>query len=207
MVEHEQTLLAEMLKESILQGTTPCLTIISNSMSPLLRSGDQVGLREMVPTQAQPGQIITFSSSNDGRELITHRVAGVVMENGEEKIATFGDRTLRLDSPVAHEAVIGQVIWRRREGHFVDLMNGQGAWLSEKLAHHANNNLERASGLHIGSSEWDNDIINTSNEICSRQRSRLSTRVYLRFSFLWASLLILYSEYLPHSGKTEDHAS
>ena len=200
MVEHEQTLLAEMLKESIQRGITPSLTVISDSMSPLLRTGDQVGLQELAPTQARPGQIITFSNPNDERELITHRVAGVVLEKGQEKIAAFGDRSLLFDAPVACENIIGLVIWRRSKNNVVNLLSGHGASLNQKLAQLARRNLERTSGLKLGCSSLESDYLRQANEICRQQRVQPGTRTYLRIRYLWASLIILYSGYLAQVG-------
>ena len=203
MTQYESAFLAEMLKESIQQGTTPSLMVVSNSMSPLLCSGDQVGLQVLVPSQAQLGQIITFSNSNDPDDLITHRVADTVIVNGKAKIATFSDRTLQFDMPVAHEDVVGLVIWRRRKGHVLDLMSGQGAWLNKKLSRQAREGLRRATGLRLGSSELDSETINRSNEICRRYRKKVSARILWRANYLWASLLTLYTEHLPNTGKEE----
>ena len=150
MVDDEQFLLVQMLRESIQQGITPSLTVISDSMSPLLRQGDKVGLRKLPPEQAEPGQIITFSKPHEGQSLITHRIAGVVLDNGEEKLATFGDRSLLLDTPVNLEDVVGLVIWRQRGNHAINLMSGPGARLNKKLANRANKNLKMASGFEIG---------------------------------------------------------
>ncbi|NCF65610.1 MAG: S24 family peptidase [Anaerolineaceae bacterium] len=58
MTQYETVFLADLLKESIQQGTTPSLTVVGDSMSPLLRSGDQVGLQIAVLSQLQAGQII-----------------------------------------------------------------------------------------------------------------------------------------------------
>ena len=206
MAEFEATLLAEMLRESIKQGTTPSLAVTSNSMSPLLRSGDHVGLQELVPSKAQPGQIITFSNTGQD-DLITHRIAGIVLENGEAKIATLGDRTLLFDVPVAPEDVVGQVIWRRRNGRTLNLMSGRGAWLSGKLEYQAREELRRATGLRLGNNELDSESINRSNGMCRRYRKNLGARILWRINYLWASMLAITAEYLPNSGETEDYAS
>ncbi len=203
MAKYKPAFLADMLKESLQQGITPSLTISSNSMSPLLRSGDRVGLQLLDPAAAQPGQIITFSNSTDPDDLITHRVAGTALENGEAKIATYGDRTLLFDNPVAHEDVLGIVIWRRRHGRLLNLMSGQGAGLSEKLTLRARESLKRATGLQTDIHELDSVTINKSNQLCLRYRKKMSVRILSRANYLWASLLTLFVEYSPNSGRKE----
>ena len=116
MAGEEQSIVAEMLRESLQYGASPSLTVVSNSMSPLLRSGDQVVLSSVGPRQIEAGQTITFVTADDRRILITHRVAGSVAGNGNSTVSTFGDRSLLFDPPVAVEDVIGQVVCRRRNG-------------------------------------------------------------------------------------------
>ena len=203
MAEYKPAFLADMLKESLRQGITPSLTISSNSMSPLLRCGDRVGLQMLDPASAQPGQIITFSNSNDPDDLITHRVAGTALNNGEAKIATYGDRTLLFDSPVAHEDVLGIVTWRRRNGRFLNLMSGQGARLSKKLTQRSRESLKRATGLQPNIHELDNVKIYKSNQLCLRYKKKMIVRILSRANYLWASLLTLFTEYSPNSGREE----
>lgn len=202
MAEFEGTLLAEILRESIKQGTTPNLVVTSNSMSPLLQSGDRIGLQDFVPAEAQPGQIITFSDTNRDN-LITHRIAGSVLENGKIKLVTFGDRTLLFDMPVAAEDVVGQVIWRRRNGRTLDLMSGLGAWLNCKLDGQAREGLKRASGLRLGNNKLDSKTINRSNGVCRNYRRNLGARIRFRINYLWASALTILVEYFSNSGWEE----
>ncbi len=194
-------MLAEMLRDSIRQGTTPSLTIISNSMSPLLRAGDKVGLQELNLANAQPGQIITFLQEESGAKLITHRIAGMFMENGENKIATFGDRSLLFDYPTAHGDIVGQVAWRQRNDRILNLITGRGAWLSEKLAREAKNNLVRTSGFRSDQQALDSDALLLANKKCQQQRKKLGTRICLRFRYLWAFLLVAYTQSLTRLGQ------
>lgn len=200
MAKYKPAVLADMLKESIRQGTTPSLTVTSNSMSPLLRAGDQVGLQQLLPSDAQPGQIITFADSANPGDLITHRMAGTSMANGEVRFATYGDRSLLFDCPVAPEDVVGVVIWRQRNGRILDLKDGQGAWLNKKLAEHSREGLRRASGLQPGNQELDKETVSRSNEQCHRNRKKASVRLLGRVNYLWASTLTLFTEYFPKSS-------
>ncbi len=201
MSDDEQFMLVQILKESVQQGMTPSLTVISDSMSPMLCRGDKVGLRQLPPNHAEPGQIITFANPDDGQRLITHRVAGVFLENGKDKLATYGDRSLLLDLPVSFDDVIGLVVWRQRESNYIDLMSGLGAWLNKKLAIRAHKNLELATGLDIGKrTAIDSETVLLSNETCQRQRRKISKRLYFRLSYLWAYILTIASDFLSRGN-------
>jgi hypothetical protein len=199
MADYKPAFLADMLKESIRQGTTPSLTVTSNSMSPMLRAGDQVGLQELVPALAQPGQIITFSDSSNLDNLITHRMAGTSLVNGEVQFITYGDRTLLFDTPVALDNVVGFVVWRRRNSHILDLSSGQGAWLNAKLAKQSQIGLKRTTGIRPGIQDFDHTTAIRCNEHGQRFRKRASVRLLSRVNYLWASMLVLYTENFPKS--------
>lgn len=203
MAEYKRAFLADMLKESIQQGTTPSLTVSSNSMSPLLRSGDQIGLQKLDPAAAQPGQIITFTNLNEADDLITHRVAGTTLDHGVEKIATYGDRSLLFDSPVAFDDVLGVVVWRRRSGRVLNLANGRGAKLSKTLGRQARERIRDATGLPPDHYELNRKSLVDSNQLCLRYRKKMSVRFLWRAKYLWASILTLFMEYLPQSRGQE----
>jgi hypothetical protein len=194
MTQYEPVFLAELLKESIQQGTTPSLTVVSSSMSPLLRSGDQVGLQIVELAQIRRGQIVTFSNPRDPADLVTHRVVGTIPAEEASKIITFGDRTLMFDMPISMENVVGRVIWRRRNGRVLDLESGKGAWLSDKLAQQAFALLQRLSGMPLDDDELELDTIDKSNELYRQSGSKMSTRLLRRANYLWASILAYYAD-------------
>lgn len=124
-------LLANLLKESLSKGQQPILWIESESMSPLLRRGDQVVLEWVAYTQLEAGDIITVWTAE---HLLTHRFWGLV--NG--RLQTRGDRLLELDPLVTSEAFIGRVcLWRREQNgnrQTFNLKEGSGRWLNGHLA-------------------------------------------------------------------------
>ncbi len=203
MAEYRPAFLAEMLKESIQQGITPSLTVSSNSMAPLLRSGDHIGLQKWEAATAQPDQIITFSNSNDPDDLITHRLAGTILENDAEKLVTFGDRSLLFDLPVARHDALGVVVWRRRNGRTLSLVNGPGAKLSQTLGRQARERISRATGLPLDKYEFDRATIERSNELCLRYRRKMSIRFLWRTTYLWALIHTLLVDFFAHSGGQE----
>jgi len=168
-------------------------------MSPLLRSGDQVGLQIIVLSQIRHGQIITFSSPHDPAELVTHRVVGTISDEEASKIVTFGDRTLMFDAPITMEDVVGRVIWRQRKGRILNLDCGKGAWLSNKLAQQAKALLQRTSGMSLDDNELEIDVIDKANELYRQNGRKLSARLLRRANYLWASILTYYADSLLFS--------
>ncbi|MCA9990591.1 MAG: S26 family signal peptidase, partial [Anaerolineales bacterium] len=73
MADVNPSLVAELLQESLQRGQTPFVTITSNSMAPLLRRGDQIGLEALPAGQLRPGDIILLRAPG---ELVCHRYWG-----------------------------------------------------------------------------------------------------------------------------------
>lgn len=120
-------LVADMLRQSLADGQRPFLTISSDSMTPLLRTGDQVGLEAVASNQLQIGDIITLEQ---GDHLLTHRFWGL---DGNGRLQTRGDRPLTFDPPAATNQLLGRVVARRRAGKELALTNGSGHRLHRHL--------------------------------------------------------------------------
>jgi len=70
MAEIEPKLIADLLRQSMQDGSTPLLNVISDSMSPLFKSGDQVQLSPTSLKSLRMGDVVVVHGST---ELITHR--------------------------------------------------------------------------------------------------------------------------------------
>ncbi len=125
------TQLTLLLRDSLQQGRPTNLTVTSNSMTPLLQTGDQITLEPVRVSQLEPGDIITFATEN---HLITHRFWGLAASQGESQLHTRGDRTLCFDPSVAATNLVGRVIRRRRQESTLDLTYGWGQQLNRHLA-------------------------------------------------------------------------
>lgn len=123
-------LLAEMLREAMAQGKLPFVTVISNSMSPLFRRGDQVQLAPATAERLRPGDIIVIAGPAN---LITHRYWGYLRHDGQTQLIMRGDRPQHFDRPVAASSLVGQVVARRRKGRLLTLNSGAGKWLNHLL--------------------------------------------------------------------------
>ena len=119
--------LADMLRESLANGRRPRLAITSNSMSPLLRVGDQIILADTPLSQLNPGDIITIETD---QHLLTHRF----WFNQNTSLITRGDRCLDYDPPVRKEKYIGRAIIRKRNGKYLKIETGFGKWLNDHLS-------------------------------------------------------------------------
>jgi signal peptidase I len=124
-------LMAELLQESLRQGQRPLLTVTSNSMSPLLRRGDQVTIEAISAEQLQPGDTALFAA---GDWLISHRYWGRRKVAGETWLLTRGDHQRGFDAPWPASQLTGRVVGRWRHGRYLSLIDGPGGRLNRLLS-------------------------------------------------------------------------
>jgi signal peptidase len=83
-------------------------TILSGSMSPSLKVGDMVLVREVPASSVRPGDVIQFW--RDG-EAVVHRVVEVRQEGGSWSFITKGDANSSPDpTPVSSSQLMGKVV-------------------------------------------------------------------------------------------------
>lgn len=181
---------AALLREALSQGKTPYLTVTSNSMSPLLRRGDQIGLSACHLQNLKPGDLIVL---NDGDQLTTHRFWGTYERDGNAWLLTRGDRPLKFDPPWPAGQYVGQAIVRRRGNRALWLDRGAGRWLNARL-----NQLARLEGALFGHPTVN--IPQPSRSLLQRFLIHVTRRVL----FLYAALLTLLCTALG-SSKEEQH--
>lgn len=91
------------------------LTVLSGSMAPTIYAGDIIIVQPLAPgAEIHRGDIITFRSQEDSQMLITHRVVGMVLINGQAAAyATKGDANDSADlTPLAPDRIMGRYSWR-----------------------------------------------------------------------------------------------
>lgn len=87
----------------------------SDSMSPLIRPGDQLCLRPLASTDARPGMIIAFQRDGD---LIVHRLLRATPAG----LVTKGDALVDADAPVSTGEIVARVAAiRSPAGRLIDL--------------------------------------------------------------------------------------
>lgn len=157
--------LADVLREYIRKDRIARLTISSDSMAPLLKSGDVIGLQSVDSSDVQPGQIITFCDPRDPQILITHRVAASGQDDlGEQFFVTRGDHILLFDPVVKFGDIVGRVVWRIRDGRLLHLDQGSGAWLSRQLGKIAERERRQITGIDLESVQLSPDAVAAANK-------------------------------------------
>jgi signal peptidase len=72
----------------------PVMTMLSGSMTPVIRTGDEIVDDQVTATQAehlQVGQIVSFREAAGSTTIITHRIIAVHDTNGQVSYVTKGD--------------------------------------------------------------------------------------------------------------------
>ncbi|MCI0396967.1 MAG: signal peptidase I [Chloroflexi bacterium] len=186
MANVEPSLLAELLRETMARGQLPFLTIASNSMAPLVRRGDQIGIAPARPEELQPGDVIVVMGQG---ELVTHRYWGCLEQNGRRRLVTRGDRQRHFDRPVAEASLVGRVVARRRQNRLLSLSEGPGRRLNHSLAGLARLDIRLFSApvYNEGQDNWPS--LMAGGRFAAQGLPNLPTRLVRRLLYGWAALL------------------
>ncbi|WP_458205654.1 signal peptidase I [Haladaptatus sp. NG-SE-30] len=91
-------------------GAEQSYVVISGSMSPTIKAGDVVVVRDTPANAIEEGDVITFETTDSRPSRITHRVVEVVRTDGELQFRTKGDANEEPDPKlVPANRLIGQV--------------------------------------------------------------------------------------------------
>jgi hypothetical protein len=100
----------------------------SDSMSPLIRPGDQLCLGPLEPTGARTGMIIAFLR---GGALIVHRLLGATRAG----FVTKGDALAEADAPLSTREIVARVVAIRSPGgRVIDLERAPWPQIGRVLA-------------------------------------------------------------------------
>lgn len=186
MPEMDPALLAELLREALREGKSPYLTVVSNSMSPLIRRSDQIKLAPITTEQLRPGDIIVYEGPAN---LITHRFWGFVTDRDQTQIVTRGDRPQHFDKPFAPTHLVGQVIGRRRKQQFLDLAQGIGKRLNNHLASVARLEIRLFASSPAVTDNMRIELPESGR--FSTTNNNLLVRIIRRILYSWAIILTL----------------
>lgn len=114
------------LQAGVAQGRLALLEVSSNSMQPLLRQGDEIGVVAARPDQLQIGDVVVFG---DNAHFTTHRYWG----HQDHRLLSRGDASTVFDPPWLPAALLGRVVMRQRREHKLWLDRGRGQWLNQAL--------------------------------------------------------------------------
>lgn len=104
----------ELTRSSLAAAGRLRLSVISDSMAPLVRRGDAVWVAPAEPAVLRHGDVIVVQRED---ELVTHRLVAV----RDEMWFTKGDSVSSLDPPVNTDAILGRVVAVERDGTQIDL--------------------------------------------------------------------------------------
>src|SRR5438045_3104220 len=97
-----------------LEGGNPFrFRIVTESMRPSLRAGDDVIVQAVAWQQLRIGDVVLCDS---GRMLVAHRLLAVRSPAGQPLLVTKGDANWRLDAPYELRAYRGRVVRVERAG-------------------------------------------------------------------------------------------
>jgi len=112
--------ITELLNEQLEQGNTFVLTVVSNSMSPLIRAADKVMVEKFVPEKLHTGDIILYKYR---QTFCMHRYILKRKSNKAVEYITKGDRFFRFDRPFSEDKIIGKIKAIKRNDVQLDLSN------------------------------------------------------------------------------------
>lgn len=123
------------------------LTVISNSMWPLLRTGDKIRVQPTEPSAIRVDEVVVVRR---GTDLITHRLIAV---DGEQWL-TCGDNAVLIDAAVSPAACLGRVIAIEGGDQPIDLTQTRWAQLNHRLGQigRVHWRINRALGVTAASS-------------------------------------------------------
>ena len=104
--------------------------VVSRSMYPTIKIGDQVLVEKVRPDEVRFGDIIVFRQN---RRLVIHRVIGKSEHGGQFHFLEKGDANLQ-SSLVSAEDIIGKVIIIRSQARTLNTTSGVGRLLQLILA-------------------------------------------------------------------------
>ncbi len=103
------------LIQNRLSGGSPAVAgyqvyvVLSGSMNPAFDTGSIVFVKPTEPAEIAEGDIITFRSSGDSTRLTTHRVVGMIRDNGLSFVTRGDANNINDPNPVPSENVVGRV--------------------------------------------------------------------------------------------------
>jgi signal peptidase len=82
------------------------LNVQTGSMVPTFRPGDALIMQRLQPSKLKPGMIVSYKSSRNPNELITHRAVTI----GSQGFQTKGDAMHSPDPAVRNNLLVGRVV-------------------------------------------------------------------------------------------------
>lgn len=94
------------------------MVVLSGSMRPAIKAGDMIIAKDVKWQDIKEGDVITYRVNQE--TLVTHRVIGILQQEGRVMFRTKGDANNMDDqAPVAPEQIIGALAFRIPYGGYI----------------------------------------------------------------------------------------
>ena len=111
MSDIDPKIIAELTIISLREGKNPFVTVTSNSMAPLIRTGDELQIATAAVSDLMPGDIIALDT---GDGMLAHRYWNLIQGGDDDLLLTKGDSSVEFDPPFELADYVGLIIARRR---------------------------------------------------------------------------------------------
>jgi signal peptidase len=126
--QQASVVLSRLLRDLLRDGRTVRLELTGHSMTPFIRSGDEVTLAPCPRGRPRPGDVVAYVAGVD--RLVVHRIVG----RAAGRLVARGDVAPSTDPPLRPDDVLGLVTRVERRGRSVRIGLGFErralAWLS-----------------------------------------------------------------------------
>ncbi|MGH2493484.1 MAG: hypothetical protein ACRDIV_02165 [Ktedonobacteraceae bacterium] len=116
-LSQDSAMIATLYIEAVRKGQPQWFRVISGSMHPLLRIGEEVRVEPATAGQIAVGEIAAFET---GEGLVIHRIVQRRQEDAGVQLVEMSDVHFRVGR-VDAEAVVGRVVAIRRDHTYIDL--------------------------------------------------------------------------------------
>ncbi len=111
MPDIDPQIIAELTIVSLREGKNPFVTVTSNSMAPLIRTGDELQIAAVAVSELKPGDIIALDT---GDGMLAHRYWNLIQGRDKDLLLTKGDSSVEFDPPFELAKYVGLIIARKR---------------------------------------------------------------------------------------------
>ncbi len=111
MPDIDPQIIAELTIVSLREGKNPFVTVTSNSMAPLIRTGDELQITTAEISDLEPGDVIALDT---GEGMLAHRYWNLIQGRDKDLLLTKGDSSVEFDPPFELADYVGLIIARRR---------------------------------------------------------------------------------------------
>ena len=130
MLDIDPQIIAEMTIISLREGKNPFVTVTSNSMAPMIRTGDELQIASAAVSDLMPGDIIAL---NTGDGMLAHRYWNLIQGGDTDLLLTRADSSVEFDPPFELTDYIGLIIARRRGESLLSLHEFPGRWFNRAI--------------------------------------------------------------------------